>query len=277
MKKRITMLLAALLVLTCCALAEDHETAVPAVGIAVTAPWMDGAVTPLLEEAEPGAAVLMNYYRGTPVEVVDVSGDYVRVKVGVEAAYLEGYMPVRDLRYGAKAMREVMRWISDFSSLKEQSALALPRKDAAFVDSIDDGETMFVMGTNDEGWVHLCWPLGGLGSDCGFLRMDVSELNDPRALFAWSVEPLEGELTSEEAKERAMEITLEYAAALGVPEDFTTREGLEALTYDIRLQYSEGGEAVYQIYIDKPNSDRGDISVMLTPQGDLISIEPANG
>lgn len=263
------MWIAFLLLLTVCSAACAQEE------VAVTAP-LEGGMTPLFAQADETGEVLMYYYATTPVAVLETSGGFAYVRVGRGGAYLTGYMRMEELRFGAAAMREAERYVGDLCLPQRTAVYTEPREDAPVLYMMDEYTTFFTIGENDDGWVQLSWPYGSTGDDRGFVLPGEAEIAAPKPTH-WHVLPLEGELNDDEARERAIEIALEYAEGLGMDEAFTTREGLEAMAYDIRLLCGAHHTA-YTVYINVPGDYGGKgISLMMTPQGELLTIETCVG
>lgn len=284
--RRLMMVLAAMLLLTVAALAQEipeSDISTPREGFAVVAPQDAGGMAPLC--ADPaGTDVLMSYLAGTPVTVLDVGENgmaHVKIgeDVGGQSVWLEGYMRSELLRYGVRAARTVPRSTFSFSAPWETELLEAPQEGARAVWRLNWEESAFAAGVSPEGWLHVLWPLGGRHDIGGFMRSEGIGLGEAQTWSAWAVPPIAGERTEEEIRERAIQETITHAQELGLDAGEAHYDALDAMVFDIRLTYdSVTDEATWMVWIDREMKADTNVSTCLfDAQGNLLRIEHSNG
>ena len=284
--RRLMMVLAAMLLLTVAALAQEipeSDISTPREGFAVVAPQDAGGMAPLC--ADPaGTDVLMSYLAGTPVTVLDVGENgmaHVKIgeDVGEQSVWLEGYMRSELLRYGVRAARTVPRSTFSFSTPWEIDLLKAPQEGAQAVWRLNWEESVFAAGISPEGWLHVLWPLGGRHDIGGFMCSEGIDLGEAQTWSAWAVPPIAGERTEAEIRERAIQETITHAQELGLDAGEAHYDALDAMVFDIRLTYdSVTDEATWMVWIDREMKADTNVSTCLfDAQGNLLRIEHSNG
>ena len=283
MKKTICMLLGMLLLMCACAMAED--TAVPREGLAVAAPEEMTAYVPMWDKPGDGGSLLMNYFSGARLTVVRVpEGDYVQVQAGEKGASVMGYMRKEDLRYGAQAMREVPAVCAAINiPLEGPEGVVYSHPDSLSpVAWMWNPElTLYTMGISANGFLQMFNVNGVPEERSGFVPAGAVTMDAQEQRTRVVVEPVAGELTRQQAYDRAIELLLDnpgLSAMRKLPQELRTREGLRSMQNNVRLQYNfETGEAVWDIFLQNWEDYENNITIMLTPQGELISAERGNG
>lgn len=290
-KKRTAALLlgAALVITAACALLPGRaQRNTPRIGVAVAAPQdaRKGGTAPVFEGPDEAGRVILRLYSGAPLTVLDTSlGGLVRVQSGQQGTSLLGYMRAEDLRYGAQAMRETPLCCMLLQFPEEGDVFAYCDEQAGVVDTIDPLMSYMARGFTDDGFAQLIDPSGAQAGAHGFVRLkdvDVQEMFLDN-VYSYTVEPLEGEMTREEALEKAVEYLLDgksdtYGFLGRLPEEFRSREGLLQMDLDLRLVYStEQERAVWWVMFTDPENYENNISVDMMPQGELIEISRGNG
>lgn len=289
MKRTMMAVLAALMTaLTMASALGESGTQTPRAGLAVAAPAdaLSEGTVPVFEAADETSAVQMNYYSGTTLEVLEVlEGGMVKVRAGTEDAHIDGYMRSDDLRYGAQAMREVPRCHRVVWYGAEVPVYDSMGKDRKLIDKTNEFMSYIAGGAGEDGWLQLCSRgyvlYGGWinGNERGFVKADAVDttFSYPSQFI---VQPVEGEMSHEQAYDRAIELALDNQAFLThLTEAQKTDEGLRAMWADIRLLYSmETGKAVWQVTFqqDAENFDQNAM-VSMEADGTLISIDHGNG
>lgn len=286
MKRWFWILLLCVLMMTgAAALAEipESDTTTPRLGVAVAAPVNMGGLVPMFDKPDPEGNVLMNYFSGAQLEVVGFSKEgMVQVQAGEKGASIMGYMKETDLRYGAQAVREVQPYVIDLNFQESVPIYAYCDGQAAVLGETGVMMTRLAMGYNEEGWLQVFNAYAGQELCGGFIPDNYSVLKElPKARASWLVEPLEGELTQAEAIERALSYLLEHPeldAMQKLPESLRSREGLESMSMLVRLTYSRNTEsAVWEVDLQSREDCEENVSVILTPQGEVIRAERGNG
>lgn len=284
--------LAAALLCACCAaaLADEKDMMTPRTGFAVVAGEETAMVeiTPMFDRADEALTLedaVMYYVDGTAVEVLELlEGGMTRVRVGTPDAFAEGYMHADALRYGTMAMREAAHgyYLQQVGAQPAYSGLG---EDAAVIGKTDPLMTCLICGFSPDGRVQLAERgqqlRGGWqdGIQRGFVRVEemAGELMQPDQYI---VRPVEGELSYEQAYERAVAHALENPQLLAYLTDAQkTEEGLRAMWSDVRLVYNRvTGEAEWQVVFqqDGENHDQNAM-INMTPEGVLKEVEHGNG
>ena len=261
------------------ALAEDAITQ-PAVGYAVAAARERTGSVPLFAEADEGSEVLMRYYSGAQLEVLELAENgMVKVCCGT----LEGYMRAGDLRYGALAMRRVR-------PVTAQLELAQPEFVRSQRDEGSESEetmTFFEVWGMSDTWAQTCGrPVFLLGTWSGqeleraFVSLAGGVAGTEFTEYALAtVVPMEGELSYEEAYERGIDLALQNPDELTlIPPEKRTSEGLHALEADLFLTFNfDSGEAMWFAYYSDDEDYEQSFAVRMDAQGNLVAIEVTHG
>lgn len=281
----VACLAAAMLLAGACAAAQADEAAIttPRPGFAVAAPEDIEGTVPLYDRPDARGEVLMEYYSGTVLEVIRLeTGGMVQVQCGPKGASIRGYMRAEDLRYGAQAMREVPESYMSIELNRDVTIYGYCDAQSGAIGSRSAGWSIRVCGKNDERWMQLAGIWGIDDGDAGFVKMDtgvgkgqfvVSERDYPAS--PKFVEPLEGELTREQAYERAIDYILDgshdpQGFFRMLPERFQSREGLKSMKADVRVwYYPETGGAYWNVILEDPDHCENNISVEMTTDGEL--------
>ena len=225
--KRLILMLLTLLLCTSCAWAETDNRAVT---------WRDA---PLLDAPFEGAQELMYYYTGTRVDVVrEVDGEYVYVNVGTLGGNQTGYMKKEMLRFGEDKIRKVY---PQRKTYPQQGWTLYSYCDLlSGVISKNNDVYLYVFGENEE-WVHVQMT-SGMNQWTGFVHKAEAGLDEQLSWVAsetWIyTEPLDGELTLEEAIEYAKHVILkEGTLANGQANVPVTREMLDQCRADVGVQW----------------------------------------
>ena len=260
----------------------------PRPGVAVAAPEdaREGGVVPLFEGPDEAGRVIIRLYSGAPLTVLDTSlGKWVKVQSGRQDTSVMGYMRAEDLNYGAQAMRETPLCCMLLQFSGGGDILSYCDAQAEVIDTIDPLMSYMARGYTDDGFVQLFDPSGAQAGAHGFIQLDGMEVQTSfrDSVYSHIVEPLEGEMTREEALEKAIGYLLdgsgdEHGFFARLPEALRSREGLLSMDQDIRLLYStERGSAAWWVVFTDPEHSENNISVDMTPEGGLIEISRGNG
>lgn len=203
MKKRIGFVLLALCLCLC--KVGAYADAAPRWAEAYTTPELGTAVTffstRLTDAPADDAKTLMRYEGNIRVEVLELHGDYVYVRVGDEdEGNLTGYMKANELGYGEDAARAagerrfILEAAEDVTVYAQMDDLAPQIGDA-------DLRWSDVLGVNDE-WLHI--RTGDFPPKTGFVKRQVDfKLIQNDVSETSSVQPKEDELSIEDAVEEA--------------------------------------------------------------------------
>ncbi len=253
----------------------------------------DGQIAvPMYEKAGENSEVLMNYFSGLTVDVLDVQNGWAHVSAGAEKTEMTGYMREDELQYGAKAQRTLPRQIVFVYLYPEQrvwnfcgedryvigrgegeepvQAIGFKRSERGIwfqIDSVSwQEDDVMMVGDWDEfdsemeqGYVYCS------KNDAGHGRFEQCERMTYR--------PVQGELTHEEAYERAIEVILSekydprgYFGRL--PEELQSEEGLRKMRADVRLTRMNE-EIQWVIQFENPENTDENVMIMLTPEGEI--------
>lgn len=262
----------------------------PHKGVAVAAPADKTGAVPLFEKASEDSAVLMEYYSGALVEVVSLTGTgMAQVQCGQKGASIMGYMRTKDLRYGEQAMREVPLCLMHIEMNSDVAVQNFRDELAVELARIDATNSVYAISRSDDKWVQLYVEPCAFSEErdgfngpfsSGFVQLQTGVA---RAWFeeqrTYRVLPVEGEMTYEQAYERAIELVLEHEEEIA--RDFPnglTREELMAMNAQWWLYYDADEKTVKWIaaFYDPQDIER-DVSVDIEPDGAFISITLPNG
>lgn len=293
--KRWIGLLATFLLLACCAFAAAQEIPVddmitPRRGLAVAAPENPegGNTVPLYEKPDINSAVMMRYYSGALMEILGVeAGGMAWVQCGEKGASIMGYMCADDLRYGAKAMREVPRCFVRYTVKPSTDIYAYCDGLSGVIRQTEEVVQIEVCGENDEGWGQML-PLAIMQTggwirntpDRGFIRLDACS---ERSLAVQQGErfvlPAQGEMTYEAARTRAIELLLETPGMeRKISEPYRSREALEAFWSDVRLHYDpQTGTASWQVFLQAGDDHSQNFTIYMNAQGEAEEVNQGNG
>ena len=265
------------------AAAQEIDITTPKKGIAVAAPEKNTDTVPLFEDASEDSAILMEYYSGARFEVVGFSagGDMARVQCGVKGASIMGYIRVGDLRYGAYAERMVPQCAIIFMLDADVSVYSYPDEQATLLQTLPEGYRFCTVSRSDSGWAQWYDPksadmlIGEWTDDetAGFvhLRMSPNEASFEQDA-SWYVDPIESELSYEEAYERAMALALDNPDILdsvGV-----TAEDVPGMRAQIDLIYNSVNQtSFWRVFFDNFDISERTFEVKMEPDGTLIGFE----
>ena len=298
MKKKALALIVSVLVMLAGmagAQTETDDVSAPRTGRAYCLPGGTEQMVSLYEEPDDGSRALMAYFPGAQVEVLNLTDGMAHVRVGNETAGLEGYMDAEDLLYGPMAQRVVKRVNMLLTVQKEETVYLASDEAAAPWGTVRAGECTPIIGWNREGWFQQegsgwqndvlyigQWDLFGTASDAGFLHLESGSYEGEIGAFDWNVyPPVSGELTHEEAYERALEILLgrtneANGSVMQLPEHLRTEEGLRSMRADVRLMpYLDG--LYWFVMLEEPENTENNVAVVLTPTGGVKEITHTNG
>lgn len=269
--KRMLAILLALLLAAPCALAQKTYAATQ-------------VETDLLAAPHEHADVLMRYYIGTRVEVIREADDtYVQVNVGDEGGSLMGYMEKRKLVLGEENIRSVQAERVHIRGAETQTCrlYSYPDKLAPVLDEQFNISVRDVWGYRGDKWLHVKEYKG----TTGFVARDELEgesvhIDDAPYIHA---EPMEGELTREEAIAFARETILgseDPAQFSGTPGVQITEEGLSRCSAECDLLYyfDTPGTVQYSVVFREPVTGYIYAGVDFLAQGkDIVTISSGNG
>lgn len=304
--KRICILLTALIcvMLACPAWAQDipdSDIATPRTGVAVCAPNdNENTTVPMYQEADENSTVLMNYFSGTRVTVLNIlENGMVEVRTGEGKVTLTGYMRADDLRYGANAMRAIS-WVEATIEFKKDTPVYTAcDENSETLKLFYKDEQVTVSGISDE-WIQI-EPAEyegdiirrGYMQDVyteneyagGFIRRSNVQVGETEPVKRWIYLPTGDELTHEQAYERALELltTTEKGKAhmkASLSQEHQTREGMEKLNADIRLtEYGSGKNygICWRVTLENIENIDENVIVLMTPKGELLEFTNGNG
>lgn len=225
--KRLAVILLLLMLCASCALAEGDNRA---------ALWRDA---PLLSAPLEGAKEVMRYYAGTRVEVVrEVDSYYVYVNVGTQGGSQMGYMKKNMLVFGEEKIRKVYperkRYPQHGWTLYSYCDLL------SSVITENNDVNLYAIGENEE-WAHVQMT-SGIKQWTGFVNKAEAGISDDmgeRDSLGWIyTQPLEGEMTYEDAIEYAKNVILkEGTTANGQSNVLVTREMLDGCRTEVGVQW----------------------------------------
>jgi len=247
--KRIFGLLLLALLLVPAAVTAEMETRAAAIVMAE-----------LTDAPRKDAAVLMEYYPGTRVEVVrEVDGEYVQVNVGQPGGSLTGYMKIEELTFGEKNIRD-FRGLEVTYPWREWTMYSYCDKHSEVISAYND-TFIYAMGEYGD-WIHVVQEAGS-ETITGFVYKpdmpeDIAAEKDVR--YAWGI------VTSLLPDEVDMETAVAYAReqligqmANGQQGVAITEEMLDGCSVHTRVYYEYDLEeltcAVTFIYQDRTWED----------------------
>mgnify|MGYP000009464567 FL=1 len=250
MKKKIGLLvLAASLMVSQTALAGKWTGTVPT---QTRADWAAEYDTPMVGPAatritadlldQPNGNALMTYFQSVRVQVLDVEGDWVKVRVGdADSGSLTGYMAADALTYTEDGIRTLLGRIIAYASKGAVKVMKECDEKSGEIARTELGWTR-ILGYND-GWLHvrtLDAPektgfVSGSLNDYEFIQND--------AIDYCITEPKDDELSYEKAVEEAKRILLEQQIPYNGSEEPVTREMLDACSTWVECNYVPRSEA----------------------------------
>ena len=259
----------------------------PMTAVAVPA-QEDGAVA-LLDAPDANARVLMTYYAGTRLTVLrEAKPGFLQVQTGTKEAGAMGYMRRSELRLGGAALREAAPEYVMIELNREADVYAWCDEGSGVIGSFAAGERFFAIGKNDGKWVQIAVPGNGIvtrgdqyewldigaqgtradgtpGITCGFVRMETGlGRGYPCIAERWEVEPVPGEIT----REQAVEIAVQAALLLDLPEAFRTEAALCARAPQMTWMYSMEDSGFVQLSVNVTFELDDAISVSVNLRGD---------
>ena len=252
----------------------------PQAGTAVCAPEEESGTVTLYAEPNEDSDALFGYYSGAAVEVTEVTRAWAHVRVGGEEAALEGWMHTYDLAYTALKERDVAHVVR-YAHAGERTVYAAPSEDAKVLRKTNPNRGFGIIGIGSDGWAQLSWNVAKDETEdnrTGFVRLgDDAELGRPSRAENYFVHPVEGELSFDEAEEKARDYVLSH----GPTKDAETwskawmrsGKGILGVACTVSLRYnSETGKAGFEIWLYQPGTEEDEegIAVEMTPQGEII-------
>ena len=135
---------------------------------------------------------------------------------------------------------------------------------------------MEVNGIGTDDWVQLSWydnePV------TGFTRLgEDAELGKPMRAEVYHVNPLDDELSFEEAEEKAREYAWQYGKRHGKGWK-RSKKAVDGAACEMQLMYVEQTrQADYRIWFYQAGNEEDGIAVEMTPQGELIAADEGFG
>ena len=231
---------------------------------------------PLYAQPNAQSAVLMTYYSGAPVEVIRSVGGFFLVQAGGAQAGLMGYMRAEDLAVGDAARRQVQPCFMRLEFNREAPVYAYCDEGAQQIGVCEVGKTYYAMSKNEDKWVQLFLPpqphvweeedrltKGFVKLETGMARGYWQELE------GWEVEPIEGEITAEQAEALAMEY-LDGSGNGGMPDVYTDARMLEKIgkrAY-LRLHGSDPSRLIWWVYVwEEEGRDAANVMIIADQYG----------
>ena len=262
---------------------------------AVAAPAQEGGTVALLDAPSTGAVVVMTYYAGTRLTALrEAKPGFLLVQTGTKEAGAMGYMRRSDLRFGSTALREAAPEYMMIELNRDADVYAWCDEGSGVIGSFAAGERFFAIGKNDGKWVQIAVPGSGIvtrrdvyarlatgaqgtradgmpGITCGFVRMETGlGRGYPCIAERWEVEPVPGEITHEQA----VEIAVQAALLLDLPEELRTETALRARNPQVTWMCSLPGSGFVQMSIlaTLELDDVSILSVNLRGDGSVSSV-----
>lgn len=191
---------------------------------------------------QPNGNVIMTYYPNVRVQVLDVEGKWVRVRVGDEDnGSLTGYMNVYVLAYTEDGIRTLLGRITSYASTGEVRVMKACDAQSEEIARTNLGWTQ-ILGCNN-GWIHV--RTLDVPEKTGFVKGTLEDYkfvqND--AIGYCITEPKDDELSYEKAVEEAKRILLEQQTPYNGSEEPVTRELLDACSTWVQCNYIPQNEA----------------------------------
>lgn len=233
---------------------------------AVAAPQSIDGTVPMFRRADEGSEVLMEYYSGARLTALHpAGGGFWKVQAGVKGAGIMGYMRAEDLLFGTSAQREVTVCYMELRFNRDAPVYAFRDTGSKVIGTCDTEHTYYAMSRTDDKWVQLFLPPlphaaeqkerqtegfvymeTGLGH--GYFHQLINEYGSDEA--AWTVTPLQGELT----EAGAIAWAVDYLVSLpdedtytfinlidnGATEPFFDREQLGGMHARAELEHFKG-------------------------------------
>ena len=292
--KKFGLLLVFWMLMGCTAWAQEihsSDIVTPRMGIAVCAPTETTGTIPMYQDSDEKSGVLMNYFSGTDVEVLSLSENgMAQVRTGQDEVTLTGYMRTQDLRYGANALRAVPYMEAEIEfKRKVEVYSACDTQSRTLNNYYVSGEVDNIIGFNDN-WVQIGPSVpsrylmqkgyDGFAEEYlgGFIKKENVRVGKATEQERWLYLPTDDELTHEQAYERAIDLlvnTKEGQKHLKkyFSEEYRTRGALESLRCDVRL--TGGADEICWVVVLE--TDDANVTVVLTPKGDLVEFTYSNG
>ena len=256
---------------------------------AIAVPAQEGGTVALLDAPDANARVLMTYYAGTRLTVLrEAKPGFLQVQTGTKEAGAMGYMRSDELRLGSVALREAAPETMMIELNRDADVYAWCDEGSGVIGSFAASERFFAIGKNDGKWVQIAVPGNGIvtrgdqyewldigaqgtradgttGITCGFVRMETGlGRGYPCIAERWEVEPVPGEIT----REQAVEIAVQAALLLDLPEAFRTEAALCARAPQMTWMYSMADSGFVQLSVNVTFELDDAISVSVNLRGD---------
>ena len=169
---------------------------------------------------------------------------------------------------------DVVRWYT--AEAGEQAVYAAPDESAKVLRQTLPSGIVEVNGIGTDDWVQLSWydnePVTGftwLGED--------AELGKPMRAEVYHVDPLDDELSFEEAEKKAREYAWQYGKKHGKGWK-RSKKAVDGAACEMQLMYVEQTrQADYRIWFYQAGNEEDGIAVEMTPQGELIAADEGFG
>ena len=261
---------------------------------AVAAPAQEGGTVALLDVPSAGAGIVMTYYAGTRLTALrEAKPGFLQVQTGTKEAGAMGYMRKSELRLGSAALREAAPETMMIELNRDADVYAWCDEGSGVIGSFAAGERFFAIGKNDGKWVQIAVPGSGIvtrrdayewldtgaqgtradgtpGVTCGFVRLETGlGRGYPCIAERWEVEPVPGEIT----REQAVEIAVQAALLLDLPEALRTEAALRARAPQMTWMYSMADSGFVQLSVNVTLAldEALSVSVNLRGDGSIIS------
>ena len=186
--------------------------------------------TKLYSDPRSDSDIEMTYFPNVRVEVLETGGEFVRVRIGEEdSGCMEGYVSAGDLAYGEEGIRAVQGRMVEYSSPNAVVLYAERDTHSRIIQNGIDLQAASALGYSRD-WLHVRWKDSrGIVTVSGFVEYSKQECeltrNDPINYCA--TEPMDSELSYEEALEEAKRILVENHIQVNGREENITFEKLE--------------------------------------------------
>lgn len=256
---------------------------------AVAVPAQEGGTVALLDAPDANARALMTYYAGTRLTVLrEAKPGFLQVQTGTKEAGAMGYMRSDELRLGSAALREAAPETMMIELNRDADVYAWCDEGSGVIGSFAAGERFFAIGKNDGKWVQIAVPGSGIVTrkdvyewldtgaqgtradgtpsvTCGFVRLETGQGRGyPCIAERWEVEPVPGEIT----REQAVEIAVQAALLLDLPEELRTETALRARESKAMWMYSMAGSGFVQLSVNVTLELNDALSVSVNLRGD---------
>lgn len=284
--RKLSLLLAPLALAALCVPFALGARAKSQEALAVACPAEPEGAVRIIAAPRPGADILFEVFSGARMALLGEEGAYVRVRVGRKGAGVVGYAAADEVRAGPGADREAAPYglAVDPWELAEEGTLPLYAAPDAGGEPVGEKRWVFTASGVYGGWA-LCAPSVGWGrngwepqdAEAGFVQLPPgAEVGSEPARVAWQVKPLSGELTADEAYERAIGLALAHADEIERFRGEVTEEALRAMRCAFHLDY-DGEAARWAFFFQDAEDYAYNFSLTMTAEGELVGIDAGKG